>query len=142
MGGIGLCGLLLTGVSWIIVIVTLPFSLCVCFKVTQAKAFDSLLNYLLPLYSSPLQVVQEYERAVIFRLGRLLSGGSRGPGESMASRVKSSKVWSIALSIVFFSCRHLLRPALHRSRAATLEPLEPLEPDGVMLMASPAPGHC
>ena len=30
---------------------------------------------------SPLQVVQEYERAVIFRLGRLLSGGSRGPGE-------------------------------------------------------------
>ena len=26
------------------------------------------------------QVVQEYERAVIFRLGRLLSGGSRGPG--------------------------------------------------------------
>lgn len=26
------------------------------------------------------QVVQEYERAVIFRLGRLLPGGSRGPG--------------------------------------------------------------
>ncbi|KAK3893439.1 hypothetical protein Pcinc_002739, partial [Petrolisthes cinctipes] len=25
-------------------------------------------------------VVQEYERAVIFRLGRLLHGGSRGPG--------------------------------------------------------------
>jgi len=37
--------------------VTLPFSLFVCFK-----------------------VVQEYERAVIFRLGRLLAGGSRGPG--------------------------------------------------------------
>ena len=26
------------------------------------------------------QVVQEYERAVIFRLGRLLKGGARGPG--------------------------------------------------------------
>ena len=26
-------------------------------------------------------MVQEYERAVIFRLGRLLSGGSRGPGK-------------------------------------------------------------
>jgi erythrocyte band 7 integral membrane protein len=25
-------------------------------------------------------VVQEYERAVIFRLGRLLKGGARGPG--------------------------------------------------------------
>nr|XP_027208178.1 band 7 protein AGAP004871-like isoform X1 [Penaeus vannamei]XP_027208179.1 band 7 protein AGAP004871-like isoform X1 [Penaeus vannamei]XP_027208180.1 band 7 protein AGAP004871-like isoform X1 [Penaeus vannamei] len=35
----------------------MPFSFCVCFK-----------------------VVQEYERAVIFRLGRLLQGGSRGPG--------------------------------------------------------------
>lgn len=27
-----------------------------------------------------LKVVQEYERAVIFRVGRLLSGGSKGPG--------------------------------------------------------------
>ena len=25
-------------------------------------------------------VLQEYERAVIFRLGRLLTGGARGPG--------------------------------------------------------------
>merc|ERR1719273_2991850 len=55
--GVGLCGWLLTTISWGLVMVTLPFSLCVCFK-----------------------VVQEYERAVIFRLGRLLSGGSRGPG--------------------------------------------------------------
>ena len=29
-----------------------------------------------------LQVVQEYERAVIFRLGRLVSGGAKGPGQS------------------------------------------------------------
>jgi erythrocyte band 7 integral membrane protein len=55
--GIGLCGWILTAISWGLVMVTLPFSLCVCFK-----------------------VVQEYERAVIFRLGRLLHGGSRGPG--------------------------------------------------------------
>lgn len=27
-----------------------------------------------------LQVVQEYERAVIFRLGRLMQGGAKGPG--------------------------------------------------------------
>lgn len=26
------------------------------------------------------QIVQEYERAVIFRLGRLLPGGAKGPG--------------------------------------------------------------
>ena len=29
---------------------------------------------------SDVQVVQEYERAVIFRLGRLLEGGTKGPG--------------------------------------------------------------
>ena len=32
-----------------------------------------------------VQVVQEYERAVIFRLGRIVAGGAKGPGES-ASR--------------------------------------------------------
>ena len=35
-----------------------------------------------------IQVVQEYERAVIFRLGRLLPLGAKGPGkvsESMTS---------------------------------------------------------
>ena len=31
--GIGICGWPLTAFSWAIVIVTLPFSLCVCFKV-------------------------------------------------------------------------------------------------------------
>lgn len=28
-----------------------------------------------------IKVVQEYERAVIFRLGRLMQGGAKGPGE-------------------------------------------------------------
>ena len=55
--GTSLCGWLLTAISFSMVVVTLPFSLCVCFK-----------------------VVQEYERAVIFRLGRLLNGGSKRPG--------------------------------------------------------------
>jgi len=54
---IGACGWLLFGVSWLMVMITLPFSLCVLLK-----------------------VVQEYERAVIFRLGRLLPGGAKGPG--------------------------------------------------------------
>ncbi|XP_072180480.1 band 7 protein AGAP004871-like [Diadema setosum] len=56
-GGLGCCGLILTCISILLVICTLPFSLFVCLK-----------------------VVQEYERAVIFRLGRLISGGARGPG--------------------------------------------------------------
>lgn len=40
-----------------LVVLTFPFSLCFCIK-----------------------IVQEYERAVIFRLGRLLPGGAKGPG--------------------------------------------------------------
>ncbi|XP_046659153.1 band 7 protein AGAP004871 [Homalodisca vitripennis] len=56
-GDSGICGTILTALSWVVVVCTLPFSLFVCFK-----------------------VVQEYERAVIFRLGRLVSGGAKGPG--------------------------------------------------------------
>ncbi|VDD95434.1 unnamed protein product [Enterobius vermicularis] len=53
----GFCGWLLTILSYFIVFITLPFSACACIK-----------------------VVQEYERAVVFRLGRLMAGGTRGPG--------------------------------------------------------------
>lgn len=55
--GLGGCGWTLTLLSWFLVGLTFPFSLCMCLK-----------------------VVQEYERAVIFRLGRLLEGGTKGPG--------------------------------------------------------------
>ncbi|XP_041481007.1 stomatin-like [Lytechinus variegatus] len=54
---IGCCGVFLMLISVLLVFCTLPFSLFICIK-----------------------VVQEYERAVIFRLGRLLSGGAKGPG--------------------------------------------------------------
>ena len=37
-------------------------------------------------------MVQEYERAVIFRLGRLLSGGSRGPGKCYQPLFRSTQV--------------------------------------------------
>merc|ERR1719471_1035035 len=53
----GICSHLLTLFSLILILITLPFSLLMVVK-----------------------VVQEYERTVIFRLGRLLSGGARGPG--------------------------------------------------------------
>merc|ERR1719242_2052608 len=55
--GPGICSHLLTLISLLIILVTLPFSLLMVVK-----------------------VVQEYERTVIFRLGRVLSGGARGPG--------------------------------------------------------------
>lgn len=56
-GDIGCCGYILWFLSIVLILLTLPFSLCLSIK-----------------------VVQEYERAVIFRLGRLVSGGAKGPG--------------------------------------------------------------
>ena len=55
--GAGVCATLMTIISLLIILASLPFSLFFVVK-----------------------VVQEYERAVIFRLGRLLTGGARGPG--------------------------------------------------------------
>merc|ERR1711936_612007 len=55
--GPGLCSFLLTIASVLIILGTLPLSLLFTIKVAQ-----------------------ENERAVIFRLGRLLTGGARGPG--------------------------------------------------------------
>ncbi|XP_060584776.1 band 7 protein AGAP004871-like isoform X2 [Ruditapes philippinarum] len=54
---IGCCGYVLIGLSYVLVIITFPFSLLWCLK-----------------------VVQEYERAVIFRLGRIKSSRAQGPG--------------------------------------------------------------
>ncbi|VDP15631.1 unnamed protein product [Soboliphyme baturini] len=48
---------ILWATSWLIVLITLPFSLFFCVK-----------------------VIREYERAVVMRLGRLTAGGARGPG--------------------------------------------------------------
>ena len=88
--GIGICGWLLTTLSWLIVLVTLPFSLCVCFKVIPSSHQHSFPRCPMPMFPMStstknmccsFQVVQEYERAVIFRLGRLLQGGSKGPGK-------------------------------------------------------------
>jgi len=55
--GPGICAILMTVCSVLIIMATLPLSLLFTVK-----------------------VVQEYERAVVFRLGRLLTGGARGPG--------------------------------------------------------------
>jgi len=50
-------GFILTILSWIIIILAFPLSMFFCLK-----------------------VIKEYERVVIFRLGRLMQGGARGPG--------------------------------------------------------------
>uniref|UniRef100_UPI00398F00D7 stomatin-like isoform X2 n=1 Tax=Pristiophorus japonicus TaxID=55135 RepID=UPI00398F00D7 len=56
-GGPGYCAWILIIISLIVIVATFPFSIWLCLK-----------------------IVNEYERAVIFRLGRLVRGGAKGPG--------------------------------------------------------------
>ncbi|XP_040074630.1 stomatin-like [Ixodes scapularis] len=51
------CSYFVIGLSMFLIIITLPFSLLFC-----------------------IVIANEYQRVVIFRLGRLVSGGARGPG--------------------------------------------------------------
>ncbi|KAI3382189.1 hypothetical protein SNEBB_007578 [Seison nebaliae] len=55
--GQGACGLLLIGASVLVIIATFPVTIWLCIK-----------------------IIKEYERAVIFRLGRLTDGRAKGPG--------------------------------------------------------------
>ena len=81
-----MCSVLLTAFSFILILVTMPFSLCVSVKVRgkQAQTCQKMINSSSPaidhVFCLLSQVVQEYERAVVFRLGRLRSGGAKGPG--------------------------------------------------------------
>ncbi|XP_053100187.1 podocin isoform X2 [Hemicordylus capensis] len=55
--GLGICEWLLVSLSLLVIIITFPISIWFCMK-----------------------IVQEYERAVVFRFGRILRGRPRGPG--------------------------------------------------------------
>ncbi|XP_030887134.1 erythrocyte band 7 integral membrane protein, partial [Leptonychotes weddellii] len=55
--GLGPCGWILVAVSFLFTVITLPISIWMCIK-----------------------IIKEYERAIIFRLGRILQGGAKGPG--------------------------------------------------------------
>ena len=55
--GADICSFLMTLFSVLLILLTLPCSL-----------------------AASVKVVQEYERAVIFRLGRIKAGGAKGPG--------------------------------------------------------------
>ena len=77
--GAGLCAMLLTVISMIMIVISLPLSLFFVVKVVQVRqphngSHNNSGNI------SNVMPHQEYERAVIFRLGRLLTGGARGPG--------------------------------------------------------------
>ena len=55
------------------------FSVITNLRMDLFEALDSTASYR-PAHTVPRQIVKEYERAVVFRLGRLRSGGAKGPG--------------------------------------------------------------
>lgn len=57
--------------------------------------------------------MQEYERAVIFRLGRLVKGGAKGPGE--LPNVQNGKVPSSLHPFFIFLCRFSINRNFHRN---------------------------
>ena len=94
--GPGCCALLLSLLSLLLVITTMPFSLCLCIKVIIILFVIILFIMIMIIMFMIMiiilfmirwlwQVVQEYERAVIFRLGRLRPGGAKGPGGFLIS---------------------------------------------------------
>ena len=66
-----------------------------------------------------MTIVREYERAVIFRLGRLLAGGARGPGvffiipcvdvyEKIDMRTATYEIPPQEVGVVYFANRMML----------------------------------
>ena len=70
-----LLGAFLVAASYVLVFITFPVSIFFCIKV-GGKFTPMNYKNLKTCY----QIVNEYERAVIFRLGRLRSGSAKGPG--------------------------------------------------------------
>ena len=68
------CTTVLTIIAVFFIVVTLPVSLVFVVKVLITISVTILMLML------TVQVAQEFERAVIYRMGRLLAGGARGPG--------------------------------------------------------------
>uniref|UniRef100_A0A1I8IC02 PHB domain-containing protein n=1 Tax=Macrostomum lignano TaxID=282301 RepID=A0A1I8IC02_9PLAT len=78
---IGCCGWLLAGLSYLVALFTFPVSLLFCLKLCCSISYKFVACCAGSHFCDNVpQVVQEYERAVIFRLGRLISGGAKGPG--------------------------------------------------------------
>ncbi len=74
--------LFVTILSYALIVITLPFSIFACMRMVQVRIH--LLQRNVDRYVCTFNGVcgrrQEYERAVIFRLGRIKRGGAVGPG--------------------------------------------------------------
>ena len=70
------CTTVLTIIAVFFIVVTLPVSLVFVVKVH----INPIISVTILMVMLTVQVAQEFERAVIYRMGRLLAGGARGPG--------------------------------------------------------------
>uniref|UniRef100_A0A452V064 Stomatin like 3 n=1 Tax=Ursus maritimus TaxID=29073 RepID=A0A452V064_URSMA len=76
---LGVCGWILFSLSLLLMIITFPISIWMCLK-----------------------IIKEYERAVVFRLGRIQADKARGPGRTLHcdSRNKRAILPVVALQIL------------------------------------------
>nr|XP_019827293.1 PREDICTED: stomatin-like protein 3 [Bos indicus] len=63
--GLGVCGWILLFLSFLLMVITFPISIWMCLK-----------------------IIKEYERAVVFRLGRIQADKAKGPGITLNSFCK------------------------------------------------------
>ena len=94
-----------------LLVVLLSQYIYICLHISSCRQHgNSFLCLLMFIFMFSLfQVVQEYERAVIFRLGRLLAGGSKGPGKFFNMQdIFLSIIKKIILFQVSFSYCHAL----------------------------------
>uniref|UniRef100_A0A8D1C5U8 Stomatin like 3 n=1 Tax=Sus scrofa TaxID=9823 RepID=A0A8D1C5U8_PIG len=81
--GLGVCGWILFSLSFLLMVITFPVSVWMCLKVIPWEVNGGLCELTnMRTHWSPLtsQIIKEYERAVVFRLGRIQAQKAKGPG--------------------------------------------------------------
>ncbi|KAH9284911.1 Uncharacterized protein ECG_02141 [Echinococcus granulosus] len=82
----GVCEHILYFLSYTVFVLFLPVSVFIClkdknaFSISGSSISEAILLMNLRWLCTGRKVVQEYERAVIFRLGRVMPGSMKGPG--------------------------------------------------------------
>lgn len=87
--GLGVCGWILLFLSFLLMVITFPISIWMCLKVIPWETDWSLCVswWTINTKCSPFisQIIKEYERAVVFRLGRIQADKAKGPGITLVS---------------------------------------------------------
>lgn len=131
-GSLGACGWILVILSGIFTIILFPITIWFSLRVSDRKDADDrnhaglgcccVIHSNSPHPPSLLQIVQEYERTVIFRLGRITDRKAKGPGRHCLTHmvpcyICASSVFHESLS---FNCVQFTWWSVHLNRQMCL----------------------